>query len=1085
MGVRGPLCWLWILATILLVDCLTTPAARATGFVTAIRQTLELDQASRNGDEARWQAAVDAAAPMAAWVVDIAWRHALSDPSGDDLRESLPRFFERLDEIEPESARGAREVEAYYLGLGPSARVDIVALDNLLRRGWALAASRAGQPVVEIGEEVATRADAVGSAHARAEAEYLLGIGFLQQRDLERARPHLQRCHALALELANRWMAFISSVEWGDGEYHYGLAAEARAAYSRAHALQAGLPLAVRLYCLAGLGSTHAVMGDDEDAMRVFREAWELGVAQNGIGCQPDQMIELATYLVESLVAEGHPEEALAIGAEAERFYEAWKPDLYYRLQSILGWAEFEAGRWVEGLELTAGAVEALEGVGAPVLADTARQTLARLYVDAGFLHAALYHLHRIEAGFSTRSAHPVQRGRVHRDIGYVYELIDRPERARAHLEIARAAAIEAGSVGLMESARRHLGDLAGKTGGRPELEETLAWLREDIESLAPRARSLRWGLIGRTLSRLGRREEALVALRRGEALAADGFNRVRARINIASVLLDLERWDEADRSLKELIAEPAATTRYLAARLDELRAQLHEGRGEVLAALEAAERVTSRWEEMRQNLSRERDRLAFQDRVGQTAERILGLCLDHREQIPNALEHAFAAAERMRARTLLDGLRQGMAPGTDSKVISRALNAVTDARRRLRENKASLEARRDLQAARAELARAHEGALLKPGRFRGVRPARLEEARALAAEFDVEFVQYFVGRRRAFVFRIAPDGKVQLDELSAPAELRAWVGELRASLRDLDAFRDVFASSVRRLGQALLPGGPRHERVVVIPDGPLHHVPFDLLRFPSADGSGSYWLQRLTLSLAPSVSTLEALKASPEADTEATRPWLLIGQPAYSGDAATQVRTGPLAVPPRELRHAAREMEAIAEALDGKWVERLAGQAVTEAAFRAAVPRARGVHFVGHGHLDDFSALMSGLIVTPAGVDDGLITVAEVERMSLDADIVVLSACSTAEGHPERWEGLVGLTRAFLQAGARRVVSSLSGVEDATTARFMEHFYQEIARGRSYAEALREAKLAIFRSDEGDQMPLAWAAFTLFGMPR
>ncbi len=105
-----------------------------------------------------------------------------------------------------------------------------------------------------------------------------------------------------------------------------------------------------------------------------------------------------------------------------------------------------------------------------------------------------------------------------------------------------------------------------------------------------------------------------------------------------------------------------------------------------------------------------------------------------------------------------------------------------------------------------------------------------------------------------------------------------------------------------------------------------------------------------------------------------------------------------------------------------------------------------------------------------------------DVYELDLNADLVVLSACQTALGKDVRGEGLIGLTRGFMHAGAARVVASLWSVQDRATAELMKRFYDGmLTRGQRPAEALRKAQLQLSR-DQRWQDPYYWAAFSLQG---
>jgi tetratricopeptide (TPR) repeat protein len=145
-----------------------------------------------------------------------------------------------------------------------------------------------------------------------------------------------------------------------------------------------------------------------------------------------------------------------------------------------------------------------------------------------------------------------------------------------------------------------------------------------------------------------------------------------------------------------------------------------------------------------------------------------------------------------------------------------------------------------------------------------------------------------------------------------------------------------------------------------------------------------------------------------------------------------------------------------------------------------------RIVHFATHGLLDSEHPELSGVILSlfdeHGRRQDGFLELNEIYNLNLPAELVVLSACQTALGKDVRGEELVGLTRGFMYAGARRVVASLWKVDDSATAELMGQFYREmLGKGARPAEALRAAQLHMWRQPRW-RSPYFWAAFTLQG---
>jgi CHAT domain-containing protein len=148
-----------------------------------------------------------------------------------------------------------------------------------------------------------------------------------------------------------------------------------------------------------------------------------------------------------------------------------------------------------------------------------------------------------------------------------------------------------------------------------------------------------------------------------------------------------------------------------------------------------------------------------------------------------------------------------------------------------------------------------------------------------------------------------------------------------------------------------------------------------------------------------------------------------------------------------------------------------------------------RIVHFATHSLLNSKHPELSGVLLSLVdeqgrAQERGMLTLGEVYNLKLPAEVVVLSACQTALGKDVKGEGLIGLTRGFMYAGARRVIASLWQVHDAATAELMELFYEGMLGKERLrpAEALRRAQIAMWRSRTNWSAPSYWAAFTLQG---
>jgi CHAT domain-containing protein len=167
-----------------------------------------------------------------------------------------------------------------------------------------------------------------------------------------------------------------------------------------------------------------------------------------------------------------------------------------------------------------------------------------------------------------------------------------------------------------------------------------------------------------------------------------------------------------------------------------------------------------------------------------------------------------------------------------------------------------------------------------------------------------------------------------------------------------------------------------------------------------------------------------------------------------------------------------------------------LVGSDASEDGLRTALAtqeRWRAVHFACHGLIDPENPTRSALALTSTAGEDGFLTAVEVLRMEMRTDLAVLSACETGTGRIVKGEGIVGLTRSFMYAGAPRVICSLWKVDDEATQELMRRFYElwnpAEGEGLATADALRQAQQHV-RAQSKWAHPYYWAAWVLWGLP-
>jgi len=180
-------------------------------------------------------------------------------------------------------------------------------------------------------------------------------------------------------------------------------------------------------------------------------------------------------------------------------------------------------------------------------------------------------------------------------------------------------------------------------------------------------------------------------------------------------------------------------------------------------------------------------------------------------------------------------------------------------------------------------------------------------------------------------------------------------------------------------------------------------------------------------------------------------------------------------------------EVTAVAAAVQTQMKRILIGHQAEEKTFKALAPQYGTIHLATHGVLNNRDPLNSYLLLTKTNGDlenDGLLQAREIIEMRLDADLAVLSACETANGRISPGEGVIGMSWAFVVAGARSVVVSQWRVNSASTSQLMKNFYQALAtqqdlKGLNKSQALRDASLRLLKNRRY-RHPFYWAGFVL-----
>ena len=316
-------------------------------------------------------------------------------------------------------------------------------------------------------------------------------------------------------------------------------------------------------------------------------------------------------------------------------------------------------------------------------------------------------------------------------------------------------------------------------------------------------------------------------------------------------------------------------------------------------------------------------------------------------------------------------------------------------------------------------------------------------------------------------------DGKARIE-----ARVAAYLKAVKAKLPAMTEARDLYDVLLRPISEAI-----QKQSLIIVRDGQLHLVPFDALR----EASGRYVAETRTVIYSPSATTFYLLAEQQPRPRTAHNTLLAIGGIPYSRSPIN--RSGLTRGYDRggfvDLPSSADEVRIAETAFDKNRSKLLLGTSATEAAFKAA-PLAdyRVIHLAVHGFTDtifpDRAALV--LLSDRAAGEDGFLQASEIVQLRLDADLVVLSACDTAVGPLEGQEGIANLSRAFLLAGARTVVSTLWQVDDSSSLFLMKRFYAHLSARQSAESALTAAKRDMLRTFGRNTVPHQWAGFTIEG---
>lgn len=338
-----------------------------------------------------------------------------------------------------------------------------------------------------------------------------------------------------------------------------------------------------------------------------------------------------------------------------------------------------------------------------------------------------------------------------------------------------------------------------------------------------------------------------------------------------------------------------------------------------------------------------------------------------------------------------------------------------------------------------------------------------------LAKRLRATLLFYWLGQERSYLWVITP-AKTLYFNLPKAADIEPMVKSYRKTILGVRDAQDAAASDGQKLYSMLVEPArkliPKGTRVILLPAESLYGLNFETLVV--SDPQPHFWIEDVTLTTANSLTLLggSGAQLAPK-----EKSLLLVGNTEPSGSFPA-------------LAQAPVELEKIEHYFPHQNRKVLEGKGATPTAYLNSSPEKFAyLHFVTHGTASITRPLESAVILTSEGASYKLYA-RDIVQHRLNAKLVTISACNGAGTRAYSGEGLVGLSWAFLRAGAHNVIGALWEVSDVSTPQLMDSLYGGLSQGKDPATALRDAKLGLLHSPDRDSVfkkPFYWAPFQLY----
>ncbi len=550
--------------------------------------------------------------------------------------------------------------------------------------------------------------------------------------------------------------------------------------------------------------------------------------------------------------------------------------------------------------------------------------------------------------------------------------------------------------------------------------------------------------------------------------------------------------------------------------------------------ALEYYSLAIDKIEEVQRKLPVEEYKSGFFDANVNVYERVIDLLVTMHEQYPQKGydKLAFHFAERAKARAFLENMvaskadvQNGINPELKQKENEALRKISVNQKQLLNNSNLTKKDRKKLESELNEYEHTFEG-LLREIKAENTKYTHLlfpESYNAERIQHEIlndgeAILEFSLGSNRSFLWLISKDN-FKLYTLPGKETIEKAVLEYIHSIDKPASVSNPFAKHVSKgqdvfqiLLEECVPEIDKDHHLIIVADGMLHYLPFESLIIPKGKPHESphYLIEDFTFSYSPS-STSMAFVGTKRLNGLPQKDLLAFGNPVFNKTSGTSSSRGRgehveklKILQERDegeklknlyendgflftaLPYSEHEVSAISGLFPkGKSVTYLKSDA-SEASFKHEVPdNYKYIHFATHGFIEEKLPFRSGIVLSmnEASTEDGILQVNEILNLKLNAEMVVLSACQTARGRLYRGEGIVGLTRSFLYAGAASITVCLWNINDRTTAAFMKDFYSGLVNGKGKKDALREAKLAMIRSEiRAYRHPYYWAPYIVIG---